>query len=82
MAAFGFSFGGKERYFYFQRKAVSFQYAMSGLNDLVLLLWHQLKLAEPRALPKGCADEHAEEAGQLTSKEPIKVMDVCNTFIF
>lgn len=82
MAAFGFSFGGEEHYFYLQRKAVSFQCATAGFDDSVLLLQHRLKLAEPRALPKGCADKHAEELGQLTNKEPIKVMDVCNTFIF
>lgn len=82
VAAFGFSSGGEERYFYFQRKDVSLQRATEGFDDSVLLLEHRLKLAEPRALPKGCAEKHAEEPGQLTNKEPIKVMDVRNTFIF
>lgn len=39
VAAFEFSFGGKRRrYFYIQRKGMSFQYVTADFNDAVLLL--------------------------------------------
>lgn len=38
VAAFGLSFGGKKRYFYIQRKDMSFQYVMADFNVSALLL--------------------------------------------